>query len=806
LISHYLKTALRSLNRTKLFSLINILGLAVGMAVCLLILQYVTFEKSYDRFHPDSDRIYRLRYERTSEEGTSVRFASCCPPAADFIRGVYPEVETIARIFRYQAVVSRRDRDIKFQEARMYFAEPEFFRIFAFTFIEGNPLTGIRKPATAFVSRSTADKYFGSQDPIGRTLTVDGKVDYTIAGLFEDLPPNSHLKFDIVLSYPNLKDIFPADVFESWGHTGFFTYIRFRPGTDPKAFEKQMIDLVYANCAELMETYRLVIELKLQPLTSIHLTSHYLQEYEINGSRDTVNILGIAALFIILMAWVNYINLSTAHALTRAREVALRKVVGASRRQIISQLFTETAVLNLIALVLALAAVQSLLPTFSRLTGIPVDAAPWGSPWFPAAVGALFAAGILLSGSYPVAAISAFHPVRIIRGALGGVSRGVSLRKILVVFQFIIALTLLTGAFTVYRQVIFMKNQNLGFDIQQVLVVNSPRVRGETFPAQFRAFREEILRNPAILKMCSVTEVPGRQIFWDAGGIFRTGQDSGKGKNYMILGVDYDFMAVFDLEPVFGRNFSRDFPADANALILNETAVEWMGLPGGEEAVGQQIDYWGEIFTVIGILPDYYQQSPKQAFEPTIYRLMPYGRREWGRIALKVGGSGLQDMIRFVEGQYAQFFPGNPFEFFFLDDYFDQQYREEELLGRVMAIFALLAVFITSLGILGMSSFMSLQRTREIGIRKVLGASTPSILRLLSRDFLLMIGAAMIAAWPLTFWGIRRWLNSFAHQMTLNWALFVVPLFLLALLTLLTISAIILRAAAANPADSLKHE
>ena len=351
-----------------------------------------------------------------------------------------------------------------------------------------------------------------------------------------------------------------------------------------------------------------------------------------------------------------------------------------------------------------------------------------------------------------------------------------------------------------------MKKQDPGFDIQQVLVVNSPRVRGETFPAQFRAFREELLNNPSILKLCSVTEVPGRQIYWDAGGIFRAGQDSGKGKNYMILGVDYDFMDVFDLKPVYGRNFSREFPADSRALILNETAVEWMGLPEGEGAIGQQVDYWGEIFTVVGILPDYYQQSPKQAFEPTIYRLMPYGRREWGRIALKVGGKNIQDTIRFVERRYAAFFPGNPFEFFFLDDYFDQQYREDELLGRVMAIFAALAVFITSLGILGMSSFMSLQRTREIGIRKVLGASTASILRLLSRDFLLMIAAALVAAWPLTYWGISRWLGSFAHRMPLSWVLFAVPLFLLVFLTLLTISANTARAAAANPADSLKHE
>ncbi len=806
MIAHYVKTTARSISRAKLFSFINVLGLAVGMAACLLILYYVTFERSYDRFHGNSGRIYRLRYERTAEDGTAVRFASCTPPAADFIRGAYPDVESIARIVRHRAVVSLKDRDVKFTEDRMYFAEPDFFEIFDFPFAEGDPLQGIRSPSTAFISQSTARKYFGDGNPIGRTIAVDGRADYTITGLFKDIPPNSHLKFDIILSFESLRALYGPDVMGSWGHTTFFTYILFRPGADPRAFEEQMVSMVQKNCSELMDYYKVLIELKLQPLTDIHLTSHFMQEYETNGSRDSVSFMGLAALFIILMAWVNYINLSTARALNRAREVGLRKVVGASRLQVSTQLLFETAAVNLIALVLAIALVQVFLPAFSRLAGIPQGLSLWSQAWFWGAVPLLLLAGVVLSGTYPVSAISAYNPIQVIRDRLGRNPRGFNLRKALVIFQFVIALFLLTSAFAAYRQILFMKGQDTGFDKEQILVVKAPRVREEAFAKQFTAFKEELLRKPGIRQMCVVTEVPGRQIFWDAGAILKAGEDQGKGKNYMIVGVDYDFLDVFKMKLKHGRNFSREFPSDEMALILNETAVRWMGFASSEEAVGQQVDYWGEIFTIIGVLSDYHQQSPKAAFEPTIYLFLPYGRGERGQFALKVEGPDTKATIAAVQQEYAAFFPGNPFEFIFLDDYYDQQFRADELFGEVTGIFSLLAVFVTSLGIFGMSAFMALQRTKEIGIRKVLGATTSGILGLLFRDFLVMILIALLVSWPLAYLGIQQWLKGFANRMPVGILLFLAPLFLVTMVTMLTISSNILRAAAADPVDSIQHE
>ncbi len=806
MLRSYLKTAFRNLHRTRTYSSINILGLAVGLAACLLVLHYVRFERSYDRFQPGFERIYRLRYERTSEEGTSVRFASCCPPAAGFIRGNYPEVEEIARITRYRAVVGVGSGEVSFTEDRMYYAEPEFFRIFDIPFLSGDPQEGIREPGHAFISRSTAGKYFRDADPVGRTFTVDGRTDYTVAGVFEDRPQNTHLKFDILLSFPNVVALRGREVMEAWGHTGFFTYLRLRSGSDPAAFEKKMADLVEAQCGDMMKEYRLVVELKMQPLADIHLTSHFMQEYETNGSRRGVDFLSVVALFIIVMAWVNAVNLSTARSLTRAREVGLRKTVGATRLQLVFQFYFETLLVNVLSVLLALPLIQSALPLVRRLTGTPAEAGLWSEPWFWRTLVGLFLAGVAFSGLYPAAAMSATRPAVILRGRIDAPARGVGVRKILVVFQFAIALALLTGTVTVFRQISYLKNTGLGFDKERVLVVNTPRVLEDGSRERIRTFKQEVLRNPGILKACVVTEVPGRQIYWDAGGIYRGGDHAGKGKNYLIVGADEDFIDVFGLKILRGRNFSEEFPSDDKALILNETAVAWMGFENGEKAVGEPVDYWGEIYTVVGVLADFHQQSPKAAFEPHLYRLMPYARPEIGRFALKLGPGGPADAVRSVKETFERLFPGNPFEYFFLDDYFNEQYSAEERMGRVIGSFSLLALFVTGLGIFGISSFLALQRRREIGVRKVLGATTGGILRLLSGEFAVLIGIAALLSGPPVYWGIQKWLGSFASRMDVDVWLFFVPLFVVLAAAGLSIGTNVIQAALADPVDAIKHE
>lgn len=802
MLKNYLLTTLRNLKKTKLFTLINILGLTIGMTACLFILYFVNYEKSYDRFQENSDRIYRLRYERSDQDGQAVRFASCCPPAGLRIRKLYPEVEKVARLFRYRASVSHAGNF--FFEERMYFAEADFFEIFKYEFISGDPLNGIKQPNQAFISQSTSRKYFGDKNPVGLTFSVDKKVDYQVMGVFRDIPANAHLKFDILLSYPNILDLYGREVEDSWGDSGWFTYLLLKPHTDPLAFEKKLPALVDAEFGAVLRAYKLTCDLKLQPLQDIHLTSNFQQEYEVNGDLDTVNFLSLIAIFIIAIAWANYTNLSTARSLTRAKEVGMRKVAGASRGQLMAQFFLETVLINLFSLVLALAAIKALLPLFGQLTGIPLEYTIWKQHWFWLAVMAMSMAGVFLSGLYPVFVLSSFNPAVVLKGKMGNAAKGITVRKLLVVFQFVMALGLLICTFSVFSQISFMKNRNLGFTLEKKLVVRAPRVRGTSFSSNLATFKEQLLKNSGIRAFCVGTEVPGRQVLWDAGGIRRVGTDDNK--NYQIIGIDYDYVKVFDLKFIAGRNFAKEYPADASALILNETASKWLGYKTPAAAIGQKVIYWDAIYTVIGVLADYHQQSVKQLFEPHIFRFMPEGRDVRGMFVLEINTRSVNAAISEIKDRFNEFFPGNPFEYFFLDDYYNQQYEADELFGKVFAVFSFLAVIVTCLGILGLSSFMTLQRTKEIGIRKVLGASTAKIMLLLARDILQLVLLSFAIASMGSYFFIRSWLQSFALRTELTAGLFLYPLAIVSTVTIITICAHIIKAALANPVESLHIE
>ncbi|MEI7727495.1 MAG: ABC transporter permease, partial [Bacteroidota bacterium] len=677
MLKHYLKVAFRNIRRYKGYSLLNIFGLSIGMTSCLLILYFVNYEKSYDRFHKYNDRIYRLRYERCDQAGGAVKFASCCPPAGLRIRQKFPEVEKVVRLFRFKASVSNRDNKLlsqpenKFIEERMYFAEPDFFEIFKYPFIDGDPVNGIKEPNTTFISESTARKYFGSQNPMGQILSVDKKTSYRVNGIFKDIPANSHLKFDILLSYQNLLQKFGKEVEDSWGDSGWYTYLLLKPHADIKSLKKKLAALVETEFGEELKYYKLTCELPLQPLNDIHLTSNYMLEFEVNGDRDTVNFLSILSVFIIVIAWVNYINLSTARALTRAKEVELRKVSGASRSQLMSQFFFETLILNLFAVVFALFLVIIFLPLFRQITGTPVVYGIWSQTWFWLIVLLMFLAGIVLSGLYPVIMFSSFKPVSVLKGKPGNGARGINLRKGLIVFQFVIALGMLISTFTVFRQLQFMKNQDLGFSPDNKLIIRAPRVRDVSFASRLQTFKEALLKNPAIINFSVATDVPGKQVWWDAGGITRKGANDNK--NYQIVGIDYEYVKLFDLKFVSGRNFSKEFPSDSSALILNETASQWLGFPNSGAAIGQQVDYWGKMYTVVGVMKDFHQQSVKQAFEPHIFRFMPTGRDVRGLFVLKINAQNTSSNLSEIKKQFDEFFPGNPFEYYFLDEYYNQQ-------------------------------------------------------------------------------------------------------------------------------------
>ncbi len=798
----YFHSGLRNIIKNKSFSAINILGLAIGTAICLLIVYYVTWEKSFDRFYKNSGRIYRLRYERTDQEGQAVRFASCCPPMGLRVRQHLPEVEKVARLFRYKASVSYLED--KFIEERMYFAEPDFFEIFTCTFIQGDPVNGIRNPNTAFISESTSRKYFGMENPIGKLLSVDKKTSYRVTGVFRDIPANSHLKYDILLSYANLLDLYGKDIEDSWGDSGWFTYLLVKPNTDPGLLAKKLSSLVDPGFVQDLKTANLTCGFPLQPLNDIHLNSNFMIEHEPGGDKDTVQFLSLLAVMIIIIAWVNYVNLSTARSLARAKEVGIRKVSGASRIQLMFQFFHETVIITFFSVALSIILVLLFLPLFRRITGTPAEYAILAQPWFWSSLFAIFVAGSFLSGLYPAAVLSSFKPVSVLQGKPGNGTRAFSLRKGLIIFQMAVAIGMLIFTLTVFGQLSFMKSQDPGFSLDNKLIIRAPRVRDPSVLKPLQTFKELLLENPAIKEFSVATDIPGRQVWWDAGGIVRVGSDDNK--NYQIVGIDCDYQKIFDLELASGRNFSKEFPSDSSALMLNETAARWLGFSSSAAAIGQKIDYWGNIYNVVGVLKDYHQQSLKQEFEPTIFRFMPEGRDKRGLFVLKITTHDIPSTIAGIKKQFDDFFPGNPFVFYFFDEYYNQQYKGDELFGTVFGIFAFLAIFVTSLGILGLSSLMVSQRTREIGIRKVMGSSVSGIVLFLSKDFLLLILISFVITVPIAWYGATRWLESFAVRTRISAGMFLVPLLIVILVTGLTISAHVIKSALANPIDGIREE
>lgn len=804
MLANFIKIAFRLLFRKKVFSVINILGLSIGITASLMIFNYVNFEEGFDKFNEDYSRIFRLRYERTSNDGESARFASCCPPAAPLIRAQFPEVEKIARIFKSQVAVSYSDKS--FIENRVYYAEPEVLEILNFNFIEGNPLGDLRESGKAFISKSYAIKYFGSANPIGEKISVNKNTDYEVAGIFKDVPANSHLKFDILLSFRDLETKFGHEAMNSWGETGFYTYLRLKPGCDLELLKKKIADLVEREAGELFRYYDIKAELPLQPLTDIHLNSNYMQEYETNGDANVVNVLFFIGILILIIAWANYINLSTAQSLSRAKEIGLRKVIGATKKNLIAQLFTEVVMINLISIILSLVFISLFSPLLNKITGMTSELNVFNESWFLSTLSIIFITGILLSGSIPVAIISSFRMVEAIKGKILQKSGSIGIRKYLVISQFVIAIALLAATITVLRQINFLKDQDLGFTKDNVLVIQQPKVRDKFIGEKVQTFKNQLLHDNIVTKISCATEVPGRQVLGDAGGIHRVGTDVKESKNYQIVGIDDNYIPLFNLQLAAGRNFSQKFSTDKMGLILNQTAAKWLGFSDPASAIGEKIDFWGEIYTVVGVLKDYHQQSPKTDFEPHIYKYFPNGRPSRGVFAAKISPDNFQNSLQSIKENFAAFFPGNPFEYFFLDDYYNQQYESDLKFSEIVQLFTVLAILITVIGLFGIALYTTERRTKEIGIRKVVGASIAEIVFLLSKEFIKWVLLANIVACPVAFYFLSKWLNGFAIRIDMGIWVFVLSGIIALCIAIASVSYQAIKAATANPVESLLYE
>jgi putative ABC transport system permease protein len=805
MIKNYLKIAWRNILRQRGYAGINIIGLAIGIAACILILQYVSFELSYENFHVKKNRIYRVQLDRYNNGELSTQWAAGAYAVGNSFKDAIPEIEEYVKVRQNDPVVIEvNNQPIKIN--KVFFATNSFFSVFTYPIISGDKEKPLTELFTAAISETTARILYGTDDAVGKRLTLNRRRDYTITAVFKDPPVNTQLRPDILLSYPSfIKIVGPNnDPETSWFWDGCLTYLLLRKDADPKVVEKKFVPVVEKFTAEEMKQSNTGVRYYLESLRDIHLYSHFIGEPAPNGDGKTVYLLLVIAFFIAVIAWVNYINLATARAINRAKEVGIRKTVGSQRRQLIIQFLSESALLNAFALILAIVMVIIAIPGFNKLSGLELSFSVFSKQGFWLGLAGLFFIGVFFSGLYPAFVLSGFRPIEVLKGKMTATTKGVLLRKGLVVFQFTASLFLLIGTLAVYKQIQYMRKQSLGINIDQTLVVRPPGVIDSKYVQNISAFKEALNQQTGIKGVAISSSIPGQPVAFNAGGIRLVGADESASKQYRVIEMDHDYMKQYGIKLIAGRYFSKEFGSDDSAVIFNKKGFEQLGLNKPEEAIGKRIDFWGNQYTIVGVTENFHQQSLREAFEPLFFVL----DQDFigGYLSVKTPASNASETIAFVKSNWNKFFPGNTFEYFFLDDHFDKQYKADQRFGQVFGLFTLLAIFVACLGLFGLASFTTIQRTKEIGIRKVLGASVIRILRLLYKDFAILLLIAFAVTVPLSWIAIGNWLEGYPFRIKIHWSFFLIPFATILLVALLTVSFQSIKAAIANPVKSLRTE
>ncbi|MBN8855072.1 MAG: cell division protein FtsX [Sphingobacteriales bacterium 50-39] len=808
MFQNYFKTALRNLWKNKGFSAINIIGLAVGLATCLLIVLYVTDELSYDRWNKQADRIYRL--DAQVKFGGNHLFLAVAPPLAgpSMIQD-YPEVEQYTR-FRYYGGILARKGDMNIRENSTTYADSTLFDVFTLPMIAGDPHTALTTPRSVVISEKMALKYFGSAQAVGKILLVNDSLRYKVTGVIRNIPGQSHFRYDFFFPMLELRSSRATD---EWLSHNFNTYVVLRKGADAAKLEAKLPGMIEKYMAPLIKT-ALNTDLKgffksgnyldftLTPLTSIHLHSNKTAEMAANGSIEYVYIFSAIALFILLIACINFMNLSTARSSNRAKEVGMRKVMGSMRTQLIFQFIMESTVISFVSMLLALGIAFLMLPLFGRLAGKDIGLGLLSNLWVVAAVVVLVLVVGLLAGAYPAFFLSAFHPIAVLKGNLKSGFKTGWLRNSLVVFQFGISIFLIIGTVIIYQQLQYIRNKQLGYDRGHVIVLNNLDPLGP----QARAFREDLLRLPGV-EGATMTGFLPTSANRSGDVVFLTPRiDQKEAIQTQVWPVDEHYVPTLGMHMKEGRNFSGAFLTDSNAVILNNAAVHMLGKG---DLMGRKIYHIENIeplkiteWHVVGVIDDFNFNSLREVVTP----LVMYMHEDKGHLALRIKTDNVSRLVRQIEDKWKSIVPGQPFEYSFMDDDFNEQYKAEQLTGGISLAFSLLAICIACLGLLGLAAYAAEQRTKEIGIRKVLGASVTSIVSLLSKDFLVLVLVAALIAFPFSWWAMHRWLQDFAYRISIGWQVFGLAAALAAGIALTTISWQALKAAWANPVRSLRSE
>ena len=805
MLKNYLKIALRNLRRQPGYAVINVVGLAVGLACFLLIVLYVQDERRFDRFHEKADRLYRVVEARDAADQEEQHIADTMGPLASTLVRDFPEVVGATHMLS-RSVIGRRTMQYgpnRYYEADYLFAEPSFFEVFDFVLLRGNLEAALNEPQSVVLTERAARKYFGDEDPSGKILSMEQFGDLRVTGVLRDPPKNSHLHFSMLISFATLEanvgDGFLQWI-QSWRSTGALTYLVLADGASPDAVEAKLLPLLrtYRDEEQLTRTPYL------QPITDVHFGSGHI-EFDRNEAKGDVAYLYIfsaIALFILLIACINYMNMATARSMQRAREVGLRKVVGAHRRQLIRQFLSESILLAVLALALALALVRMALPAFNTLADKELAFGLLAEGPFLLGLMALVLAVGVVAGSYPAFYLSKFRPALVLTGSGEAGAGAARLRRSLVVTQFALSIIMIVATVVVYQQLDYVQTRRLGFNQHQLVVIdiNSGDVR-----SNWRTIKGEFAQAPGVQNVSVTSRVPGDWKFITQIDVVPEGAEETELITMHFLGIDEDFLDTYEINLKQGRAFSMDFATDSSSVLLNETAARMLGIdaPGGQMVNIPATPFEGR---VVGIVEDFHFRSLHEAIGPLVLGYWSNPVRVIDYFTARIDGGDLPATLDALRAVGERFDPSHPFEFNFLDQRLNDFYETEARVGKLFGIAAFLAVVIACLGLFGLASFTAEQRTKEIGVRKVLGASVGGIVVLLSKDFLKLVALAFVVAAPVAYVAMDRWLNDFAYRIDLTAGIFLMTGLAALGIAIITVSYQSIRAALANPVESLRYE
>lgn len=783
---NYLMTALRSFNRQRSYSFINLAGLAIGLICSIFILLWVIDETSYNTFHKDGSRIFQILENQTYSEGKIFTFAATPGKLAGALKDEIPEVEYSARtswgdrlLFRYE--------DKSIYEDGMY-ADPSLFNIFTFPIIDGDKTNPLPDNNSVVITERTAKKYFGDDNAIGKLFRINNEFDAKVTAVIRDIPENSSLQFDFLLNFDRTFTAPGNEWMSDWDSNGVQAYVKLYDGNARQAVNDKIRDFVKKRYEES------VVELFLWPMSDWRLYSEFDLGKPTGGGRITyVRAFSFVAIFILVIACINFMNLATARAANRGREVGVRKVVGAQRRSLILQFIGESMLMTLVSLVISLCAVHLLLPLFNELTGkhISID---YSNPIVGVSLISILLITGLLAGSYPAFFLSGFQPVAVLKGNLSAAFAGAPLRKILVVFQFSLSVALIICALIVYRQIDYIQTRNMGFDRKNILFFNKyPGVE-----KGFESFRAELLQNPAITHVALSSELPME--IGSSSGAQWDGKSEDDKALFPIIACDQDFLSLSGFELVDGRFFSRDFGTDTASYVIMEETARRMSMT---DPIGQNLTVWGRPGKIIGVIKDFHSSSIRNAIEPVIFTMRP---ESTGRVFVKYAPGKAAEAHEIIEATHKKFESGFPFEPEFLDAAFDRQYRSEVMVGKLSAVFTVMTIFISCMGLLGLASYTTERRTKEIGVRKALGATVPGLVAMLCRDFVVLVGFSLIIGCPVAWYFMTRFLEQYKFHTQISPWTFVITAGGIFAMAIITVSYRSIQAALSNPVKALRSE